>query len=125
LGHFEHIAEQRIREAIARGDFEGLSGSGRRLPSEDVLAHVPPELRLAYRVLKNAGFVPEEVTLRKEIAQVEDLLGATAEGAEQERAIRRLNLLRAQLAARGGRELRLDLEGGYYGKALRRFSGPR
>ncbi len=129
MWHFDEIAEQRIEQAIGRGEFDRLEGRGKPLPPEDGLEQVPSELRLAYRVLKNAGFVPEEVALRKEIAHLEGLLRAVDDrgsggGAEYRRAVRRLNLLRARLGARRGGEPPLHLEPRYYHRALERLSGP-
>jgi hypothetical protein len=53
----EWLAERRIEEAVSRGEFDadGLPGAGRPLPPEDN-EHIPEELRLAWRILKNAGF---------------------------------------------------------------------
>lgn len=121
---FEQIAEQRIREAIERGDFDDLDGQGRPLVLEEDEV-VPSELRMAYKVLKNAGYVPEEVDLRRDIAEVEDLLGRVQDPGEHARAVKRLNLLRARLAARRRHEPRLHLEADYYHKALRRLGGSR
>ena len=42
---FESIAEQRIQEAMARGELEGLPGEGRPLDLEDDRL-VPEELRM-------------------------------------------------------------------------------
>jgi hypothetical protein len=56
---FELIAEQKIREAIERGELDDLPGQGRPLDLTDDRL-VPEELRMAYRLLKNAGFVPPE-----------------------------------------------------------------
>jgi hypothetical protein len=64
---FDAIAEKRIRDAMDRGEFDDLPGAGRPLElNEDPL--VPPEVRMAYRVLKNAGIVPAEILQRREIA---------------------------------------------------------
>jgi hypothetical protein len=52
----EWIAEQRIEEAVSRGEFAGLPGEGAPLPPEDN-EHVPDDMRLAWRVLKNAGLL--------------------------------------------------------------------
>ena len=60
LKALDDLVESRIRDAQARGEFDGLPGSGRPLPDED-LSGVPPELRVAVRILKNAGCVPAEV----------------------------------------------------------------
>ena len=62
---FEKIVEERIRNAQKMGEFDDLPGSGKPLVFEqDNL--VPEELRLAYKILKNAGFLPLEIELKKE-----------------------------------------------------------
>ncbi len=70
---FERIAEERIRAAMRRGEFTGLPGAGRPLKFEDDLA-VPEDKRLAFKILKNAGFLPPELELKKEIHLMVDLL---------------------------------------------------
>ena len=72
---WERIAEERIREAVAAGELDNLPGCGRPLLMDDD-SGVPEELRVAYRVLKNAGMVPEEVELRRGIAALEASLAA-------------------------------------------------
>ena len=54
------LVEQRIAAAAARGEFDDLPGAGAPLPLEDH-ALVPEEVRVANRILKNAGFVPPAV----------------------------------------------------------------
>ena len=56
----DFIAEQRIAEAIANGELDDLPGAGKALELDDD-ALVPEELRVAYRILKNAGLAPPEV----------------------------------------------------------------
>jgi hypothetical protein len=56
----DDLIEEHIRRAHARGEFDNLPGAGKPLDlGED--AHLPAELRMAYRVLKNAGYLPEEL----------------------------------------------------------------
>src|SRR5688572_33108412 len=69
----DFIAEQRIAEAIANGDFDDLPGAGKPLELDDD-ALIPEELRLAYRILKNAGYVPAEAAAPHGIAQLEALV---------------------------------------------------
>jgi hypothetical protein len=66
----EWIAEQRITEAAERGEFDDLPGAGQPLDLDDDPL-VPGELRLAYRILKNAGFVPPELEAQREIRALE------------------------------------------------------
>jgi DnaJ homologue, subfamily C, member 28, conserved domain len=97
----DRVAEQRILEALERGELDDLPGSGRPLALEDD-ALVPEDLRLAYRILKNAGFVPPEVEARRRIAELERLLtdGATLDEAARARAANKLALLRTRVEPR-------------------------
>lgn len=114
----DEIAERRIAEAIERGELDGVGPRGRIELDDDAL--VPEEMRLALRVLRNAGWLPEEVRLRREIADVEALL-ATLAPAERDRAGRRLALLRTRLAARG-RELPLHMSAAYEARLTARLA---
>lgn len=92
----DEIAQARITGAIARGEFDDLPGAGKPLRLDDD-SHVPQEFGAAYRVLKNAGLVPPEVELRREVSHVEDLLAAARDAAERGVAARRLTCLTVQL----------------------------
>jgi hypothetical protein len=118
--HFlELIAEQRIEEAIARGDLDNLPGAGRPLALDDD-ALVPAELRMAYRILKNAGFVPPEVERRREAATLRSLIATATEDVERKRAAARLAVLELMLESRGVR-LR---DSGYYEHIAARLDEP-
>ncbi len=89
---FQRIAENRILEAIDSGLFDNLRGRGKPLKFEDD-SHIPPELRMAYKILKNADCLPPEVHLRKEIVQLQDLVASLPDEAEKLKQMRRLNFL--------------------------------
>ena len=92
---FTRLAESKIRSAIEAGEFDDLPGKGKPLPRED-LSRVPAELRMGFRVLRNAGCLPPEVEARKETARLGSLLATT--GDAKERA--RLSRLRADAELR-------------------------
>jgi len=98
------LVEERIQEALRRGDFDNLPGAGRPLALDDD-ALVPPEVRLAYRILKNAGFVPPEVLERREIAELEHELAGIADAVARQHALTKLALLRTRLGLRRSRAL--------------------
>jgi hypothetical protein len=106
----ELLAERKIEEAIARGEFDGLPGAGRPLELEDDPL-VPEELRAAYRILKNAGYLPPEVQTLNQIAELERFIDrADTDAATQVRALKKLALLR------------MRIESAYYAKAVSRLS---
>lgn len=113
------LVERRIEAAIARGEFDGLPGAGRPLALDDD-ALVPQELRVAYRVLKNAGCVPPELA---QVAEINRLIGAAAgaepDGGGKGARMRRLRALLIQLEA-AGRTATAQSAWQRYGEALRR-----
>ena len=91
----EIIAERKIEEAIERGDFDDLPGVGQPLDLDDFDPSLPEDLRLAYRILKNAGMSDGDM--------------AAEETAERARARKKLVLLEKRIEAR------------YYELALAKF----
>jgi len=92
---FDLLAEQRIQEAIARGELDDLPGAGRPLALDDDRL-VPEDLRVVYRILKNAGYLPPEVETLHEIAELERL-ACEGEPEARSRAVRKLALLRTRI----------------------------
>ena len=62
-------ADEKIKEAIARGEFDNLAGKGKPLDLDAYFA-TPEHLRMGYSILKSANLLPEEMDLLK---QIEDL----------------------------------------------------
>lgn len=111
MNFLDQIAEARIQEAIERGELRDLPGEGKPLRLDDDSA-IPEELRAAYRILRNAGFLPPELQLRKEVREAEQLLQQLPES-ERSRARARLELLQLRLAASRRQPLNLLLEDRY------------
>ena len=63
--------EAAIQHAIERGDFQNLKGKGKPLDLNDYF-DTPEDVRLGYTLLKNAGYVPEEVQLLNQIAELQE-----------------------------------------------------
>ena len=119
----DQIAETRIQEAVERGELRGLPGEGAPLPL-DADSAVPEELRVAYRILKNAGFLPPELHMRKELREAEQLLQQLPES-ERSRAHARLQLLQLRLAAGRRQPMNLLLEDCYRQRLLERLDSAK
>jgi len=92
LTGFEKLVEERILAAQRNGEFDNLEGAGRPLPLED-MSRVPQELRLAYKILKNADCLPPEIELKKEIIRTETLLASMEEEQTRYRMMQKLNFM--------------------------------
>jgi hypothetical protein len=83
----EEIARH-LREALASGELAGTKGFGKPFIEDDGWNATPESLRMPFRILKNAGFVPHEVELFHERAKLAASLAAST--SEPERAELRL-----------------------------------
>jgi hypothetical protein len=106
----DFLVERRLEEAVSRGELANLPGEGRPLELDDDPL-IPEDLRIAYRILKNAGFVPPEVQALNDISALERLVNREdADAAGRAKAVRKLSVLRT------------SIEHAYYGKALARLA---
>jgi len=104
---FDQLAERRIREAQQNGAFDNLRGAGAPLVLDDD-ALVPEELRTAYRVLKNSGYVPAEVEALRDLRALELALEQAQDSARRNELIGKLNLLLARAGITHKRNLAIE-----------------
>ncbi|MBU1343219.1 MAG: DUF1992 domain-containing protein [Proteobacteria bacterium] len=119
---FEAIVEDRIKKARENGAFDNLEGANKPLKFED--QHIPQEFRLAHKILKNSGFLPPEVELKKKITQVEDLLeAAQVDSPERIKMQKKLNYLLTKLnTIRGDRPFSPLLSDTYRDTIIKKIS---
>ena len=94
-----NAVERLIQEAIERGDFDNLRGRGRPLDLSDYF-DLPPSQRVAYRLLRDAGFRPVEVELKLEIEALRERLAQTKDDEERRRLKTRMRDLTLELNIR-------------------------
>jgi hypothetical protein len=117
---FEQLIESRIKKAQEQGAFEDLPGSGQPIPIEDD-RHIPEDLRMAHKILKNADCLPPEVQLRKEIRTTEDLLAGMTETEQKYRTLKKLNFLILKLNAMREGNAAYDIPQRYFGEVVDRL----
>lgn len=117
---FQNIVEKRIKEAQENGEFNNLPGHGKPIKIEDD-SHIPEDLRLAYKILKNADCLPPEVQLKKEIRQMEDMLENMSDEKEKYSQIKRINYKIMQLNMLGKKSPLLEEQQIYYGKLVEKL----
>jgi hypothetical protein len=117
---FNKIVEERIRGAQRRGDFEKLRGSGKPL-NLDEDANIPEDLRLAFKILKNADMIPPEIEIKKEILRTEDLLQGMTDETEKYQTIKKLNFLIMKLNDMRTGSIEFDVPQHYADKLIDRI----
>ncbi len=121
---FEKIVEERIRIAQEKGEFDDLPGNGKPFPADNV-SSVPGDLKLAYKILKNADCIPPEIELKKEIVRTEDLLSGMEETAEKYAVLKKLNFLVLKLNTMRKTSVSLELNQKYQADVTRRLEKGR
>lgn len=115
-------AERHILDAQSKGEFDNLPGAGLPLVLDDD-SGVPQELRVAYRILKNAGYVPPEIQDRKEAVDLQLLLRqVSVDSADYLHAEKRLKVLRLRLQQAGMNTDFLD-DAHYQARLQKQFNG--
>jgi hypothetical protein len=121
---FTRIVEERIKKAQKDGLFEDLTGFGRPLVFQDD-RHIPEELRLAYKILRNADCLPPEIELQRDIRRTEDLMAQMPDTAAKYRLLRKLNFMIMKLNSIRQTSITLEEPQRYTQKLVERFSaGP-
>lgn len=76
----ESAVDKWMREVEASGELKYLKGFGKPLKPDDDFASTPEELRLAFKVLKESGYVPPQVEMFKELAKLRSTLAKETDG---------------------------------------------
>jgi len=106
---------------MERGELDDLPGKGRPLVFEDD-SFVPPDLRMAYKILKNAGFLPPELQATRDIQNAIDLLEDLEDEQECYRQVQKLNLLVTKANLLRKRPIAFEEQQVYYEKIVERVS---
>lgn len=112
------LAERAIIEAQQRGEFEGLEGQGRPLPDQSD-PFMPEVLRMAYKVLKNSGYVPEAIQSQREIRSLIECLERETDESRKMRQIQKVQLFLARAKILHGGLLQEENEA-YFQKVVAR-----
>jgi hypothetical protein len=121
---FERLVEERILAAQRNGEFENLAGAGKPLASED-MSRVPQELRMAYKILKNADCLPPEIELQKEIVTTEKMLSSLKDEQQRYKAMKKLNFLIMKFNTMTNRSIQFEIPQKYEEALVRKMSFPR
>lgn len=84
----EQIAEA-IRAAEESGELAKARDYGKPLDFGDGYDETPAELRMAFKVLKDAGYAPPEVAMLQELGALRKAYAAAAPGSDEAEALKK------------------------------------
>jgi len=68
MSWLSRLTERQIQKARIRGDLDGLAGEGAPLPDRPEQAFITAGEAVGSRIMAEAGVLPEEITLKKQVA---------------------------------------------------------
>lgn len=121
---YQKIVEQKLQEAVKKGEFDNLPSKGKPLALDDD-TRIPEDLRLAYKILKNGDCLPPELVLRKEIRKMEDMLDKIPNEKEKYRQLKRINHKIMRLNMMGHQSPLLEENQVYYARLVEKSGNKR
>lgn len=116
-----YIAEQKIAQAMKENDFTPSAWKNKPLPLDDD-RFVPEDLKMAYKILKNSGYLPPEVEDRKEVKRLEDLIADTEDEHERVKQMKKLNVLLMKVEAQRSFSSNIASQDEYYRKVVEKVT---
>ena len=98
MSWLSRLAERQIQKARLKGQLQGLKGEGKPLPDRPGDAFVSPGDAVGFRIMAEAGVLPEEITLKKKVLVQRAHLATLTDEAERKAAmaeLARLEMLQA------------------------------
>jgi hypothetical protein len=115
------IAEQKILKAMEERDLNSPQWKNKALPlGNDHL--VPDDLKIAYKILKNSGYLPPELEERKEIRRIEDLIASTEDEHERLKQMKKLNVLLMKVEEKRAFRSNIATQDDYYRKVVEKIT---
>ncbi|MBW6506035.1 MAG: DUF1992 domain-containing protein [Rhodobacteraceae bacterium] len=93
-----NIAERRMLKALAEGKLSGLQGEGKPLPDHPGDAFISPGDAVGFRIMAEAGVLPEEIVLKKQAAAQRAHLATLTDPAARKTAMAELARLEMRRA---------------------------
>lgn len=98
MSWLSRLAERQIQKARLKGQLQGLEGEGKPLPDRPGDAFVSPGDAVGFRIMAQAGVLPEEIELKKQVAAQRAHLATLADPVERKDAMAKLAQLEMRQA---------------------------
>jgi len=86
----DKLIERHILKARAEGQLNNLAGEGKPLPQHPESAYQDEATAVGYRLMAEAGVVPREIELKRDIARLREQFAQAPTEADRKAILRRL-----------------------------------
>lgn len=90
LGSLGKLVERQIKKAQAEGRLKGLEGEGHPLPDRSSEAQGDPAVAAGHRIMAQAGVLPEEFAIKKELDAARQSYPTLTDPAQRRAAMARI-----------------------------------
>ncbi|WP_102110268.1 DUF1992 domain-containing protein [Oceaniglobus roseus] len=103
---FRTLVERQIQKTRLSGGLQGLKGEGKPLPDATGDAFTDPGVAAGFRMMAEAGVLPEEIRLKKQVADQRAVLAGVTDPEARKREMARLSglMLRQSIAEEARRK---------------------
>lgn len=96
----DELIAQHLQEALAKGELQTIDGFGKPLSNDPDWEATPAEFRMAFKILKNSGFVPPEVDMFNQRAALKKQIDSASSPEEKIALMRKLSTLEQSISLR-------------------------
>ncbi len=106
MGWLSRLVERQVLKARAEGQLSGLEGEGAPLPDRPGDAFVSAADAAGFRIMAQAGVLPEEIVLKKQVLAARERLASLTDPAARKAALAEIARLemRREIAAEARRK---------------------
>jgi len=90
MSWLNRLAERRMQAARMKGQLQGLAGEGKPLPDRTGDAIITPGEAVGFRIMAEAGVLPEEIVLKKAAQAQREKLATLTDPAARKTALAEL-----------------------------------
>ena len=90
MSWLSRLTERRILKSLAEGKLEKLDGEGKPLPDRSGEAHLDAGEAIGFRIMAEAGVLPEEIEWKRKVAAQREALNGLKDPEARKAAMARL-----------------------------------
>jgi hypothetical protein len=96
----DEVIAKHLQDSLAKGELQTAEGFGKPMDEDEGWEATPDALRMPFKILKRAGFVPPEVEMFQRRAELNAQVATASSTAERDALMRELSNLEQSISLR-------------------------